>query len=263
MGTRQLDVAFFIQKELSAFKQEQFRRLGAKCNRIVVADFDLLAALPNDIIPMVGCTAGLGPLVRHWQQTKRPFIYWDRGYFSRQGSTALPRPRSGNGYYRVHFNSYQMTTMRPVPNDRFKACKLSVSPWRERGHQIVVATPSVTYADFHDIHGWTDKTVAKLKEHTDRPIWIRHKTSTRPLQQDLMRAHALVTHGSIAAVEAVVMGVPVFVDESSAAALVGKTDLADIEDPITPDRMEWLNSLAYSQFLENEIADGRAYEHVG
>jgi hypothetical protein len=73
---------------------------------------------------------------------------------------------------------------------------------------------------------------------------------------ELDSAHCLVTHGSIAAVEAAVMGWPVFVDASAAAALVGSTDFANIESPLYPERERWLWSLSYCQFNEKELCDG-------
>jgi hypothetical protein len=53
---------------------------------------------------------------------------------------------------------------------------------------------------------------------------------------------------------------PVFVDKSSAAVLVGKTDLKEIEKPVYPNRTMWLNSLAYSQFSEAELVDGTLWK---
>jgi hypothetical protein len=82
------------------------------------------------------------------------------------------------------------------------------------------------------------------------------------LQQDLEGAHALVTHGSIAAVESVICGCPVVVHPDSAAALVGLTDLAKIEKPVYPDRGKWLFSLAYSQFNETELVDGTLWREL-
>jgi hypothetical protein len=95
---------------------------------------------------------------------------------------------------------------------------------------------------------------------TDRQLVIRDKESKRPLQADLKGAHALVTHGSIAAVESVICGCPVFVHRDSAAALVGMTDLKDIEKPIYPDRDAWVRSLCYSQFNERELVDGTLWK---
>jgi hypothetical protein len=52
------------------------------------------------------------------------------------------------------------------------------------------------------------------------------------------------------------MGCPVFVHPDSAASLVGRTDLTDIETPLYPDREPWVRSLAYSQFNEAELCNG-------
>ena len=80
-----------------------------------------------------------------------------------------------------------------------------------------------------------------------------------PLHEELRGAHALVTHGSIAAVEAVALGCPVFVDAESAAAVMGRTDISQIEKPIYPDnRMPWLHTLAYCQFTKMNSATGNA-----
>jgi hypothetical protein len=80
-----------------------------------------------------------------------------------------------------------------------------------------------------------------------------------PLPQALETAHALVTHSSNVAIEAVCLGTPVFVSQASAAAPVGRTDLEAIESPSYPDRASWLAHLAYNQFTFEEIGDGRAW----
>src|SRR5262249_9053412 len=127
------------------------------------------------------------------------------------------------------------------------------------GRHIVIAEPSPTYCRFHKIESWRERTIAALKTVTDRPFVVRDKEMQRfgrKLHEDLRGAHCLVTHGSNAAVEAVIMGCPVFVHSDSAAALVGRTDLTAIEHPVYPDRQAWLNALAYSQFNEAELVDG-------
>ena len=94
---------------------------------------------------------------------------------------------------------------------------------------------------------------------------IRHKEQvlTRELSLDLEGAHCLVTHGSIAAVEAVILGCPVFVHADSAAALVGKTELKDIEKPAYPDRTAWAHALAHCQWNEHELAAGVHWKMLG
>jgi hypothetical protein len=249
----------WIPPELRAFKLELFNRIGrhieAKGGRIVRHDPQLLRALGDDVVPIVGCTPLLTEVIAEWRSRERPFVYWDRGYARRVFATWLPRGENG-GYYRWHVGGYQMKRISDVPADRWTALKTEVRPWRVGGDHIVIAAPSRTYARFHRCEGWIVDTIDALARVTNRQLIIRDKESRRPLQADLEGAHALVSHGSIAAVEAVVLGCPVFVHPDSAAALVGLTDLKQIEKPVMPDRTRWLNSLAYCQYSEAELIDG-------
>ena len=256
-------VALFIPPELKKFKLDLFERIGKKIGRVVRHDPALLADLPDDVIPIVGCTPSLRPFIKQWQGTGRQWIYWDRGYARRIFATDLP-PGSDGGYYKWHVGAFQMQTMRDVPDDRWRALDTKLWPW-SLGKHIVVADPSPTYKKFHGIENWLQETVSMLKTLTDRPMVIRDKEMQRfgrKLHEDLKGAHALVTHGSNAAVEAVIMGCPVFVHPCSAAALVGLTDLSRIEVPIYPDRQRWCNALAYSQFNERELVDGTLWRLI-
>ena len=257
------NVCLFIPGNLAGFKQKLFDRIGAKIEahggRIVRTNASQLAKLPDDIIPIVGCQPESTTLIAEWRRTGRTWIYWDRGMARRVFAASLPRGENG-GYYRFHVNSFQMTKIRDVPNDRWKALDYDdvVRPWSKEGRHIVIAAPSRTYAKFHRCESWIADAIDALARVTDRQLVIRDKehVKTRPMQRDLDGAHALVTHGSIAAVESVILGCPVFVHPDSAAALVGQTDLSRIEKPVYPDRQPWLNALAYSQWHETELTDG-------
>lgn len=256
-------VAFWWPPGLKRFKEDLFARVALSIARqggqIVKHDERRLLELPDDVIPIIGCHIPLAPTIKQWQARRRPFIYWDRGYLMRWFATCLPQPVSmETSYYRFHVNGFQMQAIRDLPDDRWKLLKTEVRPWQRGGRHIVIAAPTQTYATVHGCENWIAETIAALAKLTDRQLVIRDKEHyrRRPIQMDLDGAHALVTHGSNAANEAVILGCPVFVHPSCAAALVGKTDLKGIEKPVYPERQPWLNALAYSQFTEAELLDG-------
>lgn len=262
-------VCLWVPEGLKKFKLELFNRIAScieqKGGKVVRHDERRLLDLPDDIVPIVGCHPSLKAMISGWRERGRQFVYWDRGYAARWFATSLPQPPSmEQSFYRWHLNSFQMERIRDVPDDRWKKLNTPLSPWKKGGRHIVIAAPTATYSRLHGCENWIAETIERLAKVTDRQLVIRDKEHfrRRPLQRDLDGAHALVTHGSNAANEAVILGCPVFVHSSCAAALVGKTDLNQIESPVYPDRQPWLNSLAYSQFDERELVDGTLWKLI-
>jgi hypothetical protein len=262
------NVCLFVPPELRKFKLNLFNRIGsfitARGGQVVRGDHGLLDKLPAHIYPIIGCSSQLAPLRKKWLETNRQWIGWDRGYLRRVFATWLPKAESlETSYYRWHVNGYQLARLRDVPDDRWRALRLQdqVKPWRKNGRRIVIAD---TLPDYWLVRGlpvdWSQQMHERLKQQTDRPIFVRHKESKLPLSAELQDAHCLVTHGSIAAVEAAIMGCPVFVDQESAASHVGVVGFDDIEHPVYPERQLWLNSLAYSNFSEREMLDGTVWK---
>lgn len=219
-----------------------------------IRDLGELDAMPLSAAPAITGSAGVSGLLARWRAGQRPlWLYWDRGYL---------RP---SAFDRWTVRGCQMTRIRPVPDDRWRALGLPrPAPWCRSGAKILVAAPSDTYAALHGLPAdWTQQAVDRIACATDRPIVVREKGSDVPLARDLADAFALVTHGSAAAIEAVMLGIPVFVDETSAAAPVGSLCLDRIERPhYAPDREPWLWSLAYSQFSRDEQLDGTVWKLV-
>ena len=256
-------VCFWIPSGLKKFKADLFDSVAASIQRqggkVVRHDERRLLDLPDDVVPIVGCHPPLKDAIDDWRRRGRRFIYWDRGFTDRWFATCLPQPASmAASYYRWHVDSFQMARIRNVPSDRWKRLRTKAQPWQKGGRHIVIAAPTATYAKLHGCENWIAETVTALAKVTDRQLVIRDKEHyrKRPIQKDLKGAHCLVTHGSNAGNEAVILGCPVFVHPSCAASLVGLTDFRKIEAPIYPDRQPWLNSLAYSQFNETELVDG-------
>lgn len=193
----------------------------------------------------------------------RNFYYIDTGYF-------------GNGkrkhYHRVTLNAMQwLGPIEDRPPDRLELTGVAPKICTP-GSKILLAPPSqkaMSYWDL-DLDQWIATTIATIQQHTDRPIVVRTKpprtqratvdTMEMALQDDV---HALVTFNSIAAVEALILGKPVFVMGPNAAHLLANHDLSQIENPFCPDLDQvyaLLRCLAYHQFTTSEMSSGYAWQ---
>lgn len=200
---------------------------------------------------------GLEHLLNLARAEKREFYYGDNAHFD------LCRQR----YFRFSKNDLQEAFPKVAPDyDRLSKLGLSVRPWVTDGNHIVVVEQS---EHFNQLSGagkdWLPRTVKTLRLFTDRIIlvrsWRRDKDKAAvTLRSDLRSAHALVTHMSAAANEALLAGVPVFVSGRCAAMPLASGVLGNIETPRRPDgREEWAARLAASQWTIDEIAAGKAW----
>jgi hypothetical protein len=190
-------------------------------------------------------------------QAKAQSLYWfyiDHAYIDRGHRRS----------YRITRNGYEAGAVRRCPTDRIEELGVEIQPWRKSGREIIVCPPTDYFMQAHGCSDWLETTLEALKTFTDRPVIVREKpkpgAEAVALPKAMETAHALVTHSSNVAVEAVCLGTPVFVAPTSAAAPVGRTDLSLIEQPAYPDRDPWLAHLAYNQYSFEEIGNGRAWK---
>lgn len=195
-------------------------------------------------------------------ETKRDFYYIDTGYFGN---------RKLKDYHRVTKNAMQwLGPIEDRPADRLERTRVSAMPMTP-GSRILIAPPSAKAMSYWglDPDKWIEETIATLKKHTDREIIVRMKqprevratvdTMQMALKQDI---HALVTFNSIAAVESLMYGKPVFTMGPNAAGPLANTDLSKIEKPFIPDIDQvtaLLRCLSYHQFTVEEMSNGYAW----
>lgn len=210
---------------------------------------------------------------RCWEDN-RPFYYMDTGYFGNERTQT--NPNGWKYWHRIVKNDLQHNQIIDRPADRFKGFGKTFSPWKKTGRKILIAKPDEKPCRFYgvDLDQWVDNTVKTLKKYTDRPIEIRERApkridrvTTDTLQQALDNdVFALVTFNSVAAVESIFHGIPVFtLAPVNAASPVAKQDLAQIEDPYYPssDKLyKWGCHLAYGQFHISELKNGKAKQYL-
>lgn len=238
-------------------------------------------ALGEDFTPDCDVAVMVGVKSRElWRAHARAgvqLIYADKGY-DRHSRTDDIR---GWEYWRVAVNSHQPTSkFRPdYPGDRLKKFGWEYRPWRESGIKVVIAGSSAKYHAFYDIKDpteWSQKLIKSMNFVTRREIVYRPKPSWKdavPIVgttysqggsfHDVIRgAHCLVTHGSNACFEAMLMGVPSIILGDAVMKPISSHDISEIERPLLAsdkERDAVLRWLSYQQWTMAEMLDGKAW----
>jgi hypothetical protein len=170
-------------------------------------------------------------------------------------------------------------------NDRARSLGLFLKPWRQDGDYILICgqhDKSLQWQGMPRMSKWIMDTIEQIQEHSARPIIFRphprcplhdieHQYRNVYRQQPLRvegtyddfnlsfaGAHAVINYSSNPGPQALLAGVPAFVSTSSLAydAANDIDFLHDIEEPFRPDRQQWLNDYAHTEYTIKEIAQG-------
>ena len=175
-------------------------------------------------------------------------------------------------------------------NERANMLGLKLKPWtyNEDGPIVICLqhNKSQQWATMPPHDKWLDNTLSTIRKRTDRLIIIRpHPRCPIPLfsdkyknvdvqypvknnttyddyEFDMSDAYAVVSWSSNPAIQAILQGVPVFVGPSSLAYDVAQHSVKEINNPIRPDRTQWLNDLAHVEYSTHEIAAGCPLKHL-
>ena len=174
-------------------------------------------------------------------------------------------------------------------NDRARSLGLELQPWRDKSDKaeyIVLCgqhDKSLQWEGMPPLGQWVSQTMKAIRKVSPRPIvWRAHPRA--PLQyldvqyKDIIKEPpvklqgtydsfdqrydsldwAVISYSSNMGPTAIIRGKPVFVGPSSLAWDVGNdiNSLENIEDPIMPDREQWLNDYAWTEYTVEEISKG-------
>ena len=172
-------------------------------------------------------------------------------------------------------------------NDRTRADSLGLvcKPWRSDGDFILICGQhdrSWQWRNMPPMSNWVMQTIEEIQKHTDRPILFRpHPRCPLPhiehefknvrrqdpqhirgsyddFDMSFRNVHATISYSSNPGIHSVLEGVPAFVGPASLAydAANDIDFLHDIENPLKPDRQQWLNDYAWTEFTVEEISQG-------
>lgn len=212
----------------------------------------------------------------HYRQDNKPVLVVEIGALQR-GTTWRLMPNGQNCFLSTNNSSH-----------RRQQLGIDMLDWHCSGEEIVIAlqrADSNQWAGQPSLEDWVNKTIASIRQHTDRPIVVRPHPRYRlgrinhvcEIQQpqrmantyddyniakSVKRAWALVNHNSNPGVTAVLHGTPAFVGTSSIAGPVANLDFSKIENPLRPDRTQWVNDLAWTEWTTEEISQGQGLEQA-
>lgn len=223
----------------------------------------------------------MSPIMEGYKAAGKPFVYVDLGYWGRHDGGRR------HGYHKIavnsrHPTSYFQKIKKPI--DRFDHFHLDVNPWQdppEVDGYIMLAGMSEKAAKAEGFRAeeWERLAVGKIRRHTKRRIVYRPKPNWNEFKAipgtetvrgsdvpgDVCRflsdCWAVVTHHSNVAVDALLYGVPVFVEDGVALPL-SLSDLTFIERPRrwVTGREQWAADLAYTQWNVAEMIEGRPWQ---
>jgi len=170
-------------------------------------------------------------------------------------------------------------------DSRKRVLGLLEKPWRTSGEYILICgqhDKSLQWQNMPTVSNWFLQTYDTIRKHTDRPILFRphprcrlehierglkHVYRQEPRQlpgtyddydMGFNNVWATVSYSSNPGIHSIINGVPAFVGPASLAydAANDIDFLHDIENPVMPDRTQWLNDYAWTEFTIQEIASG-------
>jgi len=152
---------------------------------------------------------------------------------------------------------------------------LNFKPWKTNGNEILICTQhdkSQQWDGNPSLRDWTTKIIKEIRQYSQRPIKIRPhprcvvypnifdkniiKSTERTIDREFNTAWAVVNYSSNPGIESILNGVPAFVSNKSLASPVGNLEFSNIENPNRPDRTQWLNDLAWTEWTIEEMAKG-------
>ena len=175
--------------------------------------------------------------------------------------------------------------------ERAELLGLKCKTWKHNNDNgsIVIAcqhAQSHQWRNQHTVPSWAFGCIEEIRQHTNREIIVRphprcpitgiefefpNVKVQEPVKVpntyddfdfDLTDVYAVVNWSSNPATQAVLEGIPVFVGPDSLAWDVGNHQLTYIDNPRMPDRTQWVNDLAYTEWTIDEISQGLPIKHL-
>ncbi len=162
---------------------------------------------------------------------------------------------------------------------------ISLKPYRSQGNHILICLQRNGGWSMRglDVLAWLDSTIKQIQAYSNRHIVVRAHPGDKKIRavlkikykntslstkerlvDDLQNAWATVVYNSSPSVASLIEGIPTFLTdpqpEHSQTFGIANTDLRQIENPLMPERQQWIERLAMCHWNFNELKSGEAWQ---
>lgn len=242
-----------IENKSSRWILEPFIKAGAKT-------FQKVNEIPDDYTLISIHYPPWRSPYKDWIAKGNNHIEIDYGYWGLDNPRRVTRRITYNGSHNLKMKSN-------VPFSRLHTLnEPKVQDWKfNRGDNLLIIEPQekIIFERTGQYLGeWREKILNSLSNIWDGPIKWRRKVGGKKQGRwtsyidDLKESHAVIGERTMACVEAVMLGYPAYTIDHSAVSLLMGDGISNIANPSFPDRTQWLEHIAWSQFHPNEFSNG-------
>ena len=177
--------------------------------------------------------------------------------------------RDTKKWHRIIRNHLHYGNLLDCPVDRMECFEKYPKKWRKDGEKILLIEPGPFAASvFHiDLNTWADDVRKELAQYTDKPVVVRPKAPKEqrtPLFEHLLEEdyYCVVSLNSNSCTEAIWAGIPCITLGRHITNPVTRNKLSDINDLYRGNLAQWLATVSYSQFTQDELMNGKAMNIV-
>ena len=255
-----------VRALVNSAKGHLYKRPSTTVGQYETTKWDYDRSFKNPIT-VFGMLRGTAQLIEECSRLNQDFYYFDHAYLF--GNKHNPSKIFNEKIYRLTKNYFHIRDMKKLSDDDYKRIEkykehVKLKPWKYDGKYILVIPPSSHVRKYYWYdNNWEVQMLNTIKQHSKKPIVIRAKEDTTPLEKDLENAYCTVSYQSTVVIQSIMSGVPSFCANESMGVPVSLTDMTQIEEPLyTTEREQWIDSLLANQFTMSEIEDGTAWKCV-
>lgn len=240
-----------IENKSSNWILQPWIKAGAKT-------FSTVSEIPNDYILISVHHPPWRSPYKEWIAKGNKHIEIDYGYWGINNPRRNTRRVTYGGSHNIHMNS--------IPFSRMSTLDPKIEEWKKsRGDYLLLIEPQPDILRERTgllLGDWQKHILEKISPYWNGPVkWRRKSGGKNPgrwpsFLEDLKGCHAVVGERTMACVEAVMLGYPAYTVDFSTVSLVMGTDLSKIANVEYPDRSQWLEHVAWSQFYPDEFSQG-------